>query len=113
MILIQYAPGGIALRSRAGMKFKVIGSSRDTGARMTLEFEAESKAAAERKATQSGMSVARVEDITDGYVAHAMEPRAGRRRGGGRGKFKILLFVIVIAAAAWYFWPHVRGMLRH
>ena len=60
------------------MKFKVIGSSRETGARMTLEFEAESKAAAERKATQSGMSVNRVEDITDGYPAHATEPRARR-----------------------------------
>ena len=57
------------------MKFKVIGSSREKAARMTLEFEAESKAAAERKATQSGMSVNRVEDITDGYVSHAMEPR--------------------------------------
>jgi hypothetical protein len=32
------------------MKFQVIGQNRDTGARMTLEFQAESKAAAERKA---------------------------------------------------------------
>ena len=48
------------------MKFKVIGSNRDTGARMVLEFEAESKAAAERKATQSGMNVNSVQDISGG-----------------------------------------------
>ena len=93
------------------MKFKVIGSSRETGARMTLEFEAESKAAAERKATQSGMSVNRVEDITDGYPAHAMEPRA-TRRGGGGGKLKFLVLLILIAGAAWYFWPHIRQMIH-
>ena len=93
------------------MKFRVIGSSRETGARMSLEFEAESKAAAERKATQSGMSVTRVEDISDGYVAHATEPRAVRRGGGG-GKAKLLLLLVLIAAAAWYFWPHVRQMIH-
>jgi uncharacterized protein HemX len=94
------------------MKFKVIGSSRETGARMTLEFEAESKAAAERKATQSGMSVNRVEDITDGYPAHATEPRAGSRRGGGGGKLKFLLLLILIAGAAWYFWPQIRHVIH-
>ena len=94
------------------MKFRVIGSSRETGARMSLEFEAESKAAAERKATQSGMSVARVEDISDGYVAHATEPRAVRRRGGGGGKVKLLVLLVLIAAAAWYFWPHLQQMIH-
>ena len=56
------------------MRFRVVGANRQTNARMILEFEAESKAAAERKATQAGMSVTRVEDITDGYIAPAMEP---------------------------------------
>jgi hypothetical protein len=93
------------------MKFKVIGSSRETGARMTLEFEAESKAAAERKATHSGMSVNRVEDVSDGYVAHAMEARATTRRGGG-GKLKFLIFLIIVAASAWYFWPHLRHFVH-
>ncbi len=94
------------------MKFRVIGSSRETGARMSLEFEAESKAAAERKATQSGMSVTRVEDISDGYVAHASEPRVVRRRGGGGGKATLFLLLVLIAAAAWYFWPHLKAMLH-
>ena len=44
------------------MKYRVIGSNKDTGARMTLEMEADSKAAAERRALQSGMYVTRVED---------------------------------------------------
>ena len=94
------------------MKFRVIGSSRETGARMSLEFEAESKAAAERKATQTGMSVTRVEDISDGYVAHATAPRAARRRGGGGGKATLFLLLVLIAAALWYFWPHVRQMIH-
>jgi hypothetical protein len=93
------------------MKFKVIGASRETGARMTLEFEAESKAAAERKAAQTGMSVNRVEDITDGAVAHAMEPRFTRRRSGG-GKFKLLVFLAIVIAAAWYFWPQVQRIIH-
>ncbi len=80
---------------------------------MTLEMEAESKAAAERKATQSGMSVNRVEDISDGYVAHATEPRtATRRRSGGGGKFALLVILVLLAAAAYYFWPHLRPLLH-
>ena len=94
------------------MKFRVIGSSRENGARMTLEFEAESKAAAERKATSAGMSVNRVEDVTDGYVAHAIEPRMTTRRGGGGGMFKFFLFLAVVAAAGWYFWPHLRHVIH-
>jgi len=96
------------------MKFKVIGASRETGARMTLEFEAESKAAAERKATQTGMSVNRVEDITDGAVAHAMDPRISRRRSGGGGRKLFFLLIIVIAAAAvWHFWPQIQQRIHH
>jgi len=98
------------------MKFRVIGANRETGARMTLEFDAESKAAAERKATQSGMSVNRVEDVTDGYVAHAMEPSPRRR--GGDGSFGLLLrFVILVgilfAGFWWFYWRthhHLPGM---
>ncbi len=38
-------------------QFRVIGSNRETGARMTLEIAAASKGDAERKAVQSGMNV--------------------------------------------------------
>jgi len=91
------------------MKYRVIGANRDTGARMILEFEAESKAAAERKASQSGMSVNRVEDITDGNVAHA-SPGAVRRRGGSGGSLIRLVILVGIAAAAfWWFYLRPRG----
>jgi hypothetical protein len=95
------------------MRYKVTGTNRDTGARMTLEFESESKAAAERKATGAGMSVHRVEDVTDGHVAHALEPRqAGsrrRRHSGGRGILSKLVILIAVAAAGYYLvWPAVR-----
>jgi len=58
------------------------------------------------------MSVTRVEDISDGYVAHASAQRTSRRRGGGGGKLTLLILIIILAAAAWYFWPHIRPMLH-
>jgi hypothetical protein len=87
------------------MKFQVIGQNRDTGARMTLEFQAESKAAAERKALGQGMSVHRVVDITDGYppLAHEPNPRAGNAHRPAGGKFKAILILVILAAVAWYF----------
>jgi hypothetical protein len=94
------------------MRYQIIGSNRDTGARMMLEFEAESKAAAERKATQSGMSVSRVVDVSDGYPAYSGEGRAGRRRSGSGGKLLLLVLLIAIAAAAWHFWPRIQGMIH-
>ncbi|MGB7157524.1 MAG: hypothetical protein WBD40_05625 [Tepidisphaeraceae bacterium] len=91
------------------MKFKVTGANRDTGARMVLEFEAESKAAAERKAHQSGMSVNRVEDVSDGHVAHAMETGGSGRKVSGMHPFLKLIILVAILAALWYFvWPLVR-----
>ena len=97
------------------MRYFVTGSNRDTGARMTLEFEAESKAAAERKATQAGMSVHRVEDVTDGHVPHALEPRdtSRRRRRRGSGLITKLLILAAIVAVTYYFvWPVARPMVR-
>ena len=96
------------------MKYKVTGANRDNGARMTLEFEAESKAAAERKATQAGMSVNRVEDVTDGHVAHALDANPHRRRyvGGVHPFVKLVVIVLIFAAAYYFLWPTVRTMLR-
>ncbi|HSZ59846.1 MAG TPA: hypothetical protein VK797_29660 [Tepidisphaeraceae bacterium] len=94
------------------MKYQIIGSNRDTGARMMLEFEAESKAAAERKATQAGMSVSRVIDVSDGYPAYSGEGRTSPRRSGGGGKLLLLVLLIVIAVAAWHFWPQINRMIH-
>lgn len=94
------------------MKFQVIGSNRETGARMMLEFEAESKAAAERKATQSGMSVNRVVDISDGYPAYADAPYPARRRSGGGGRLLSLIVLAATVVAVWHFWPQIRHMIH-
>ena len=95
------------------MKFLVIGQSRDSGARMQLEFEAESKAAAERKATQAGMSVHHVNDVTHGHAGGTGVSPAYRgpiRTGGGR--LVRLLVLVVLIAVAWYLWTH-RHILMH
>ncbi len=95
------------------MRYKVVGQNRDTGARMTLEFEAESKGAAERKAAQAGMTVHHVADVTSGQPEHPA-PAEGYRgpvRTRGGGMFRLVLLVIVIAAVAWFFWPQIRGLI--
>jgi len=85
------------------MQYRVIGSNKDTGARMELTFEAESKAAAERKASQQGMAVNRVEDITDGHTHPAGDVRHSKRGGAGMGKIPLLILVVIVVAVAWYF----------
>jgi hypothetical protein len=81
------------------MKFRVTGQNRETGARQVLEFEAESRGAAERKAMQSGMTVNRVEDISDGEPAKAgVTPGGSMRSRGGGGRVKLLVAVIVLMA---------------
>ena len=98
------------------MRYNVVGQNRDTGARMTLEFEAESKAAAERKATQAGMSVHHVTDVTDGHTGGGHVPGTNpayrgpvKTRGGGL--LKLVVLVVILAAAAYFFWPAIRGMM--
>jgi hypothetical protein len=95
------------------MRFVVVGQNRDTGARMQLEFEAESKAAAERKASQSGMSVHHVTDVSTGHAGGtAVNPayRGPIRSGGGR--LVRLVVLVTLLAVAWYLWTH-RQMLMH
>ncbi len=95
------------------MRYRVIGANKDTGARQVQEFEAESKAAAERKALQSGMTVSRVEDITDGYATHAIETGSTNRRAHGMHPVVKLLIILVILGAAVYFaWPYLRGLIN-
>ncbi len=86
------------------MKFRVTGQNKETGARQVVEFEAESRGAAERKALQSGMSVGRVEDISDGEPVKAGVVSGGgaRRSNGGRFRGLIILLLIVTVAFALY-----------
>jgi hypothetical protein len=104
------------------MKYVVVGQNRDTGARMSLEFEAESKGAAERKAAQAGMSVRHVNEVVDGPPVagtparggHAATPATGDfrpiRQSSG-GLLKLIVVVAILAALAWFFWGRIRGFL--
>jgi hypothetical protein len=109
------------------MKYVVVGQNRDTGARMSMEFEAESKGAAERKATQAGMSVRHVNEVTDplGGVGGAGGPRPGAapagaspardyrpvRQSDGGGLIRLILLILVVAALVWFFWDRIRTYL--
>jgi hypothetical protein len=89
------------------MQYRVTGQNLQTGARQTLEFEAASKAAAEKKAAAAGMTVNRVEEA--GGVSPVDAPARSRRRTGGGGGLILLLLLMLLVAAAWYAWRH--GMI--
>ncbi|HRK31634.1 MAG TPA: hypothetical protein PLD59_11195 [Tepidisphaeraceae bacterium] len=98
------------------MRFRVTGTNHSTGARMTLEFEAPAKAAAEHKARGAGMDVQHVAEVHDG-------PPVERKRTTHRGDhggdvesvagfhpvLKTLLILAIIVLASWIVWPYVRG----
>lgn len=96
------------------MRYNVVGQNRDTGARMSLEFEAESKAAAERKAGQAGMSVHHVTDVTDGHAGGtgANPAYRGPVRTGGGGLLRLVVLLAIAAALAWFFWPQISGIIK-
>ena len=100
----------------ATMKYRVVGQNKDTGARMSLEFEAESKAAAERKALGAGMTVNHVTDITDGHdggVTPGDNPAyRGPVKTGGGGLIKLVLLVVILAAIAYLFRDQIRGLMN-
>ncbi len=88
------------------MKFRVSGSNRESGARMTLEFVADSRAAAERKACNCGMSVNKVQELTP-EADPDKPPRRKRSAGSGMARY-FLLLLIALTVAAWYYWTHIR-----
>ena len=95
------------------MRFRVTGQNKETGARQALEFEAESKGAAERKAMQQGMTVNRVEDISDGGGPNTGVDYDTASRGRKTGLHPILKLIILIAIlvlAYLFVWPRIKGM---
>ena len=95
------------------MQYHITGINHSKGSHMTLEIEAPSKAAAERKARLAGMDVQHVQDMT--HQEHAMEKQNHRTEAsaGGLGWVVKLLvaaaIVMVIVAIAW---PKVRDVLN-
>ena len=98
-----------------GMRYNVVGQNRDTGARMQLQFEAESKAAAERKAAQSGMSVHHVTDVTDGRAGGGGGTNPAYRgpvRMRSNALLKLVVLIIVLAVLAYVFRGQIRGFMN-
>jgi hypothetical protein len=97
------------------MLYKVTGTNRDTGARMILEFDANNRASAERKATQSGMGeVLHCEQLHD-----PNEPQVERRTHRGeyepRGPGRLIgwaVFLVIVVIAIVMLWPRLRGLAR-
>jgi hypothetical protein len=98
------------------MKYLCTGANRETGARMTLEFEAHSRADAERKATQSGMEVLHTHEVHDqGELPVERHTHRGEDMdsGGGKGKWLALAVVLVVAGVlVIMLWPRIAAMLR-
>ncbi len=85
------------------MKFQIIGEDRDSGGRTTFTVEAESKAAAERKARDRNVNVRSVRDISDGVATTALN--YGRpRKSGGLGKLVAVVVLLALFGVAWYAW---------
>ena len=95
------------------MKFLVTGQNKENGARMSLEFEAESKAAAERKALGSGMTVNRVEDVTDGYAPKAHESWSGRNRSRRPSRALRLMVLVAIVAVLYLYRARIHAVFVH
>lgn len=97
------------------MLYKLTGTNRDTGARMILEFEANNRAAAERKATQSGMGeVLHCEQMRDPN-APQVERRThrGEYEAAGPGRligWAVVLMIILVAIVI--LWPRIRSLLH-
>ncbi len=96
------------------MRFHVTGQNKDTGARMSLEFEADSKAAAQRKATSAGMKVHRVE-----IAGQSIGPDSGIIPGGRGGKklgihplLRLLISALGIAVLAYLLWPKLKPLVQ-
>jgi hypothetical protein len=86
------------------MKYRCTGSNHETGARMVMELEAQSKAAAERKAAHAGMDVNHAEAMLEGVL----EPAQCR----GRRPSKASLAGIVAKFAVLFVLGAVAYILR-
>lgn len=96
------------------MQFKVTGSSRDTGARMTMEIEADSKGSAQKKAEAQGMIVNHCVAVGDAPIG--VGPRSGKgdsyaHKSPIGGLVKLVAIAAILAIAAFVAWTYVKPML--
>jgi hypothetical protein len=82
---------------------------------MSLEFDAASKAAAERKADQQGLEVHHAHEVHDDDLPVERQTHRGEDdgRSGGAGKLIVLAVGLVLAVVvAVMFWGRLAAMLR-
>lgn len=89
------------------MRFRVVGSSRETGGRMELEIEADSKGAAEREAARRGMDVRHAFALDDGQDASGIG-LVRRPPPGGLRRLILLLLILLIVLGISYYWISTR-----
>ena len=97
-----------------GMRYRVTGTQHEKAARMTLELEADSKAAAERKARNAGMDVQHVHEIGADDGSGDAERRNHRGQDDGSGSrlwLKLLIVLAILAVAAYFAWPSIRSIV--
>ena len=95
------------------MRFKVVGSNRQSGARVTMEIDGNSRAAAERQATQAGVDVLHVEPVAE-ETEEQPAPRATHRgefvSESHPGRWIAVIVVIALAGALFIFWDRIRAV---
>jgi hypothetical protein len=98
------------------MKYHVTGINHGTGARMSLDFNATSKAAAQKKAGSAGMDVQHIEEITNGEQPHhEHHSHRGEDLGSGGASallVKLVILLAILALLAWWLLPKIRAMLH-
>jgi hypothetical protein len=95
------------------MKYHVTGVNHDTGARMTLDFEASSKADAERKAVKAGMDVQHAHEIhEDDAHPQAHATHRGEDAGETGALIKLIVILALLALAVYFLWGKIRPFLK-
>lgn len=89
------------------MKYRVTGQNRDTGARMLLEFEADSKAGAERKASQSGMYVTAIQAVGGPSEVDAGSDYTTQRSRSRRMRLWPGVLLVIVLILAYVYWDRI------
>ena len=85
------------------MRYHVTGTNHAKGARMSLDVEAGSKAAAERMAHNAGMDVQHIEPIVEGDAGHHGSTHRGEDSAEGWGWVIKLIVIAAIVLVVAYF----------
>ena len=94
------------------MRYHVTGIDHAKGAHMTLDIDAPSKAAAEKRAQLAGMDVQHIQDVTN-QDQHARSTHRGQEASGGSGwAMKLAVTVVIVAIVIAVLWPKIRAILQ-